>query len=290
MFNSAFNIQTYFPEGDTTGIRHSKIEGLLGSVIVIPRNKLKLAVNYRDFIEVGVYFLVGGDNQEDTYQERKKGVYIGEAENCFERIKQHNNDSSKDFWNVALVFSKVDNLTRTDIKYLEWISFKQIDEANRYNIKNNNVPNKPRNIEESKEATLSRYFNSIKILVSFLGFPLFSTLSKPNEISDIFICKKGNNIIAKGQYTEEGFVVLKGSQATSKTRPSILPYSLNRLQQLIDEGILKEDGEILVFQEDCIFNSPSGAAGIIRGGEENGWISWKRESDGKTLDEVIRRD
>ena len=43
-------------------------------------------------------------------------VYIGESENFYNRIIQH--DVNKEFWNVAVILQVV--LSRTFVKYLEY--------------------------------------------------------------------------------------------------------------------------------------------------------------------------
>lgn len=57
----------------------------------------------------------------------------------------------------------------------------------------------------------------------------------------------------------------------------------------MEQGILKQEGNVYKFTSNYIFTSPSGAAGVVLGRKANGWIEWKY-SDGKTLDEVKRQD
>lgn len=57
-------------------------------------------------------------------------------------------------------------------------------------------------------------------------------------------------------------------------------------EKLIKDQILKDNGEVLIFDSDYIFNSPSAAA--VLGRRANGWIEWKNKK-GKTLDELKRK-
>ena len=59
-------------------------------------------------------------------------------------------------------------------------------------------------------------------------------------------------------------------------------------KRLLEEGVLKAENGVYVFQQDYIFNSPSAAAATILGRSSNGWRSWK-DKDGKTLDELKRK-
>ena len=90
---------------------------------------------------------------------------------------------------------------------------------------------------------------------------------------------------AKGYEVSDGFVVLKGSLARIKETKSIHEYLRDLRRQLIYRGVLKEEGNHLVFTQDFRFGSPSTAAGILVGGSANGRIDWK-DRNGRTLKEI----
>ena len=51
-------------------------------------------------------------------------LYLGEAEDCVDRIKQQN--KSKDWWNAAIVcVSKTADFTKAHVKYLEWFCYEE---------------------------------------------------------------------------------------------------------------------------------------------------------------------
>jgi hypothetical protein len=56
---------------------------------------------------------------------------------------------------------------------------------------------------------------------------------------------------------------------------------------LIEQGILKEDGNHYLFTEDVRFDSPSAASVVVLARTSNGWKDW-RTKDGKTLNEMKR--
>jgi hypothetical protein len=58
--------------------------------------------------------------------------------------------------------------------------------------------------------------------------------------------------------------------------------------QLITEGIMAAQDNMLVFARDHLFASPSMAAIALMGRSANGWLEWKNPQ-GKTLDEVKRQ-
>ena len=92
---------------------------------------------------------------------------------------------------------------------------------------------------------------------------------------------------AEGHLTPNGIVVLAGSQAVLKERPSSqkYPWAFNMRQKLREEGALVEKSDHLSFTRDVEFSSPSAAAAVIHGGHANGLISWKNKN-GKTLKEL----
>jgi hypothetical protein len=92
-----------------------------------------------------------------------------------------------------------------------------------------------------------------------------------------------------GEYTTEGFVVLKGSRGRAGIVASIQGTSNERFRnQLVAEGIMAAQDGVLVFTRDHLFASPSMAAMAVMGRSANGWIEWKTPQ-GQTLDEVKRQ-
>jgi hypothetical protein len=82
-------------------------------------------------------------------------------------------------------------------------------------------------------------------------------------------------------------VVLSGSQAVLKERPSAeqFPNAIAPRRQLIEDKVLVEAGDHLIFTRDTEFTSPSAAATVIHGGSANGLLAWKTTA-GKTLKEL----
>jgi predicted type IV restriction endonuclease len=90
-------------------------------------------------------------------------------------------------------------------------------------------------------------------------------------------------------YTQEGFVVLKGSIGRRENVPSIVGTPGERLREkLLQSGVMRENGDKVVFERDHLFRSPSMAALALMGRSSNGWVDWKTK-DGRTLDEVKRQ-
>jgi hypothetical protein len=271
-------IQIYLPDGNPRSLKIAEITSRTVSAIFIPRSKLDDAGSRNELNNVGVYLLFGREKS-------KPQIYIGEAENCLVRLKQHN--KSKDFWTHAIAFvSKTQYFTKTHIKFLEWLCCETAKKANRYTLENGNSPTKP-HISEQVEADLYDSFETIQILSSTLGYPVFDEIKK-TKTKEIIICK-GKDAIAEGEYTEDGLIVFEGSKCNlveSKTAGNWIAGTRNDLKE---NGVLIEKDGVFIFTKDHIFSSPSTAAATVLARSANGWIEWKFKN-GKTLDEVKRQN
>lgn len=78
------NIRIYLSDGTVSGIRHAEIVNWTGQALSCPRNKISELSGWPESKRPGVYFLFGTDEQ--TIQQN---VYIGEAENVYDRLLNH---------------------------------------------------------------------------------------------------------------------------------------------------------------------------------------------------------
>ena len=275
-------IQIFLPEGNPRGVKIAELTNRVVKAILVPRNKLEYMASRNELANVGLYFLFG-----NTLDKVKPVVYIGEAENCLKRLNEHNKDSNKDFWTHALVtISNINSFTKAHVKYLEHLAIKIAKDNNRFETENKNSPSLPY-VTESMEADLLDSFDTIKVLLSTLGYPLFDSISKESVKEKELLYIKGKSFHAEGDLIDDGFVVFKGSKARKKTAASFRNTQIAMREKLINQKILVEEKDVLVFTEDFIFTSPSAASDMIKGNSSNGWIEWK-DKDGKTLDELKR--
>lgn len=278
-------IQIFLPTGEPRGIRIAELTTRILQVFEVPRNDLFHFLRMPESNQVGVYFLVGESDNAGSAQ-----VYIGQSGDLEERLKSHN--KNKDFWDKALVVvSKTNNLTQTHALFLEWLCIQEVRKADRFSDKNGNSGTRP-HTPAPLEADCIEMFETASTLLATLGQPLFLPLNTADEATDnndIFYCTK-SDADGRGIYTNEGFVVFKGSSGRTEFVESIKDTATGRARQkLIDTGIMKEEKGRLVFQRDYLFSSPSSAAMALMGRTANGWMAWKHE-DGRTLDELKRQD
>lgn len=283
MINTPKTIQIFLPEGDPRGIRIAEITTRIVQVIEVPRSLLSDFIKMPESDQVAVYFLFGESEDGDEQK-----VYIGQTGDLRARLTKHNKD--KDFWERALVLiSKTNSLTQTHALFLEWYCIQEAKKAARFSMENGTGGTKP-HTPKPLEADCNEIYATGHTLLASLGYPVFDSVVKNQsntEQSELFFCKaSGAN--GRGLYTEEGFVVLQGSIGRRVNVQSIIGTADERLRErLIGAGIMRVDGETVVFEKDHLFKSPSMAALSLLGRTCNGWIEWK-DNNGKTLDEVKR--
>ena len=265
-------------------MRVAEITTRIIRVIEVPRSLLQDFLKMPESDQVALYFLFG--ESEDGADQK---VYIGQTGDLRARLAKHNKE--KEFWERALVLiSRTNSLTQTHALFLEWHCLQAATKAGRYVNENGNSGSKP-HTPAPLEADCLEIFDTGHVLLATLGYPIFDPVAKPITASkeeEIFYCKaSGAN--GRGLYTQEGFVVLKGSIGRKENVPSIIGTAGERLRtKLIESGVVRVEGDTVVFEKDHLFRSPSMAALSLMGRTCNGWLDWKNK-DGKTLDTLKRQ-
>ena len=283
MKNFGKTIKIFLVDGEPNGRMTCELSNWTGKALKIPRKRIKESSDRPELENTGIYILFGKSEKSES----KELAYIGEAEGIYKRLNQHL--SAKDFWNEALVFvSKDENLNKAHIKYLESRLHEIAIKVNRYELENGNVP--PRStISESDQAEMEEFLDNIRLLVNALGYKIFEELRRvqtiEEEVKNTFYINAARGANATGQMTNEGFVVLKDSEIANSLTNSFPQSWVKIRQSLIDENIIVQMDEKLVFKEDYLFSSPSAAAGIVMGRSANGLTEWKLK-DGRVLKTV----
>jgi predicted GIY-YIG superfamily endonuclease len=281
----AKTIQIFLPSGEPRGIRIAEITTRIVQVFEVPRPILQEFLSMPEGEQVAVYFLVGLDEQGEG-----GSVYIGQTSDLRTRLPKHDSDKDKDFWQRAFVLvSRTNSLTQTHALFLEWFSLQEAGKAGRFTIENGNGGSKP-HTPPPLQADCLEIFATGRVLLSTLGVPLFDPVAEVGRRvgHDEFVCT-ASGADARGVYTTEGFVVLKGSIGRLGNVASIQGTNYERMRDdLLAKKVMVAVGDKVEFQQDHLFGSPSMAAIAVLGRSSNGWVEWKTE-DGKTLDAVKRR-
>ncbi len=276
-------VQIFLPDGNAQSLRVAEITSRTVQAVQIPRQKLDVAERRDEVHRVGVYFLFGEVGDDAS----KPPAYIGEAENCLQRVAGHHR--RKDFWTTAVtITSKTRSFTKAHARRLEYDCIRTAQTAQRFRLQNTQTPAEP-HIPEAMLAELRDNFGTIETLLSMLGFPILNPLptEKDTGSGQPKLYCQGNGATATGEYTEDGLVVFEGSAARLETTPSAPEAIERRRKNLRADGVLQRQDDRLVFRENHAFNSPSAASGVVLGRSSNGWSEWTDDA-GRTLDQLER--
>jgi len=279
MINSK-KITLFLRDGLPKGLRESKIDQWSGKAIACPRIKLKdLTLLIKD--ACCVYFLISEPSESELID-----IYVGEADGFSNRIKNHD---KKDWWTEVVVFVD-DSLTKTSVKYLEYLAIKKLLETGRSNLINSVTPTAPTLLDEDKAGMLN-FFNNISLLMPILGYDIFGyedeTMAMESKETSKFVCQ-GKGAKAYGILLKDGKMkVLKDSLSVAENAPAFKNHNYMKLKDsLISKGRLIKKNGILIFTDDYIFNSPSAAAAVVLGRSASGPKEWKSEK-GKRLETFL---
>ncbi len=269
-------IQTFLPDGTLEGVRIIEISGSPIKAFVIPRIKINDVKDRAEIKQPSLYLLINsGDNQ----------VYLGESENFFHRIKNH--DQSKNFWDIAVaIVSSTNSLEKGDVKYLESLATEQAKTSAAMEVLNKTVPAR-NNIHEFKLHILQNILDDVSLIAGSLGYSVFAT--KQNEVTDTWFCTS-KHTEARAQFRGDKFIVLAGSVIDKQHTPSL---ESGFPQSIVERGAVfakygKDLGEVVELTENVPFRSPNHAGGFVTGRKVNAWTTWKN-ANGKTMDEIMRK-
>lgn len=265
--------------GMPTGIVQCNLDEWIGVSYKIPRNRLNESKELKNIENTGVYILFGVD--EETGENR---AYIGEAENIYKRLLQHN--KTKDFWNDCLVFvSQNNSLNKAHIKFIENMLYTKAKEVERFIIDNDTEPTKS-SLDGADEIRAVKFYEKIVLLTSVYGYRIFDKILTQQEVKEEEIYYINSiGLKASGAQSEEGFIVFKSSQSSEEFKKASSQSLRNKWNELRNQKIVDQG----VFLKDIIFSSPSTAAAMVLGRNSNGLTQWKNR-DGKTLKENMNKE
>ena len=270
-------IELFWVNGTADGIVTAELSNWNGKGVKIPRTEVS-SCKRDDVCGIGVYFLLC---QEDDGTD---SVYIGEAENVYERLSQHVRDyrsgKEKFYWNTAVAFVGRD-LNKALIRYMEYRLVEIAKECGRYTILTKSTY---RNtiIKESQIATMEEFINNLAVLLNAIGYKILVPVPKPTANTTYLYCKSGTTV-GKGFVSAGGFTVIEGSKVSDNLAPSFKSgaKSYYELRQK-----LEMDGTIAngVFVRNFEFSAPSAASAVLLGRSSNGKNDWRTEQGQKLND------
>lgn len=272
------SIELFWVNGTADGIITAELSNWNGKGIKIPRTEIATCTR-DDVCGTGIYFLLcQADDGTDS-------VYIGEAENVFERLCQHIRDyqsgKEKYYWNTAIVFVGRD-LNKALIRYIENRLAEIAKECNRYALLTKNTF-KNTVIKESQIASMEEFISNLEVLLNAMGYKVLVPVPKPTINTTYLYCKSGN-ADGKGFISPGGFTVIEGSKVSDHLAPSFASGAKSYYEL---RSKLESDGTIVngVFVRNFEFSAPSAASAVVLGRASNGKTDWKTEQ-GKKLNDL----
>ena len=169
-------LKLFLVDSSPNGILTAEIMNWTGRFTVAPRTQLADLAQRDELKRTGVYVLAG-QNPKDPTQET---VYIGESDNTWKRLIQHNSDTSKDFWSKTIVItSKDENITKAHGRYLESRLIQIANQAQRAQVINGTNP-EITSLPEPDIADMEYFLAQIQMILPVLGFTFAIPLPKIN--------------------------------------------------------------------------------------------------------------
>lgn len=279
------SIRIYLADGTAAGIRHAELINWTGQAIFCPRVRVAELGTCDESARPGVYFLLGEEESGP-----RTSVYIGEAENVFERLRSH--VRSTEFWTRVVFFTSKDlNLTKAHVKYLESRLVQKAKDVNRALLKNGASPQLPK-LPRPDEDAMEEFLEPLQLLLAALGVTVLQEVApgagasspEPGGIinKSLRFTTTSLRVNATGAVTDEGFVVYAGSSGDAHVKDHLGKASTAYREQLVAEGAIVIEGDRIRFTRDVLFTSPSAAAAVVAGGATNGREVWK-DAEGRSL-------
>ncbi|TKD01988.1 GIY-YIG nuclease family protein [Polyangium fumosum] len=282
------SIRLFLVDGTPQGLRTAEVGNWTGLALICPRTDLPRLGDRKASHRTGIYFLLGVSDSAPSGH----AVYVGEADEVWVRLSQH--DNKQDFWTWAIIFvSKDENLTKAHVRWLEAKMVRELRSARAAELKNTNDPPFG-SLPEADLSDMEVYLDYVRLLLPTLGADILATTdSTPTRPVDgqptsLLLELFWENAGAECAVVEGKFVVRKGSTARTTEVDSLNKGYRDLRRRLKDSGVLApvpNDATLLTFTQDFAFDSPSAAAAAVTGTGLNGRAHWKVKPSGQTYRE-----
>ena len=158
----AKTIKLLLYEGDLDGVISIEDSSWnSGELYSAPRSSVSELLETDACKKSGVYLLLSKDM-----------VYVGQSSDLAKRITQHT--IGKNWWeSVVILTTKDDNLTHSDIDYLESVLIDKALKINKLDCDNKNTGNKPK-VSKFDKVVLDQYLEEALFLMQLIGISVFN--------------------------------------------------------------------------------------------------------------------
>ncbi|PJA41151.1 DUF4357 domain-containing protein [candidate division WWE3 bacterium CG_4_9_14_3_um_filter_39_7] len=265
-------IETFLIEGSPYGLRYHDLSNWIGRIFFTPRTSFSELLKREEMAKPGVYILVGSPEENAL-----PTVYIGEADVLQNRLRSH---VQKDFWDEVIVcIAKDDTLDKAGVRYIESKLVVRAQQDKLCDVENSVNP-ATNYLSEANTAVMDQFIENMIFMLPLVGLRIIRTdiQDKSTQSDNPLLTCDQDGIKATGRDTDEGFIVYKGSTARKIVFDSFSESSKQLRSKLIETSVLvdhPQNNDVLLFEQDYVFSSPSGASGMILGVTSNGRWKWK---------------
>jgi hypothetical protein len=168
---NATTITLFLLKGEATSLRIAEIGNWTGKAIAAPRTELAELFQREELGRAGVYILSGGIDPVSG----APLAYIGEAENIYDRLKQH---KTTEFWDSLIVFiSKDESLNKAHVRYLENRLLTEATRIGRFKLEQNLSGGAK--LREADRADMEDFLYRIRQLLPVLGSEILIPAAQP---------------------------------------------------------------------------------------------------------------
>lgn len=279
-------IRIFLVDGSASGLRTAELGLSTIKALAAPRASL-MTKQRPEAQKTGIYVLIGPDlNNLGTK------IYVGEGDVVFPRLVSHSKEEDKEFWEHTVVLvSKDENLTKAHVRYLEARLIALAREAKRCTVTNGTAPSEEGKLPDPDRVEMEEFISQARLLLGTLGYDFFepsrttNTANPSTEVSLPEFSYSGDGFSASCWVDVENgqFIVKKDSTARVQLAGSMSETYKNLRQQLVDNGVLKNENGTLRFIQDYAFSAITAAAQVVSGQTVSGRKAWTTASQNKTF-------
>lgn len=173
----ATTIYTYLHSDDLNGSRIVSMDDCMCKLYDIKRDDSLFLKDFNeDLQKPALYILINKTNSK---------AYVGETDDFNKRISQHL--SKKDFWDEVLVFlgSNDDTLSKTEVQYLEYLSYEKAIDVKSYDLSENTQSPKLPHMNVMQKGKTEKFFQYVQFLAKFVGCNIFERRSNVTLVTTL---------------------------------------------------------------------------------------------------------
>lgn len=271
------SLRIFLIDGVPQGMRTAEVGNWSGIALVSPRTELSRLGKRKEVRRTGVYILLGPSDSSTS----GLAVYVGEGDDVWARLRGHD---AKDFWTWVVIFvskDDKDNLTKAHVRWLEATLVEDLSSAKRVELKNGNEPFGGK-LPEADIADMEAFIDHVRLLLPTLGADVFMSTGLPRSAAvrtgELVLELRWEDCRAECFVRDGAFIVQRGSTARTTEVPSLGDSSRRTRQALRENGVLVPvagSPQLLRFEQEYAFDSPSAAASVVSGTGLNGRAHWK---------------